>query len=70
MMKTAGLAVGEGLTLEVNMWQNPTLYILYQIYMRIYFVDYTGEMWSMDQFQGLAVEEHIYHDIYRAKKSL
>jgi hypothetical protein len=54
--KSKEVAVNDGLTLEVNLWQNPVLYIEYQIYVRIYFVDNAGEMWAMDQLQGFPVD--------------
>ena len=56
MSKSKDVAVGDGLTLEVNKWQNPVLYILYQIYVRTYFVDSAGDMWAMDQLQNFPVD--------------
>ena len=54
--KTKDVAVNDSLQLEINLWQNPVLYIKYEIYIRTYFVDNAGDMWAMDELQNFTVD--------------
>ena len=55
-MPSAGVPAATHIKLDLTNWQNPVLYVVYEIKINSYFVDQDGEQWQIDEFNGFTVD--------------